>query len=186
MIRLIIDSSLPLGEIIMKEYMSIGQFASEIGVSESTLRNWDRQGKLCPHHLTKGGQRVYSAEQAREFLGQEYARVIADGVTDRTGATPGAIVESLFVEGSDGNDRIVKIQGRKGRDVYYFNYADNSVTDKIGNRVILQENIDGVQDIVLQDYLDDLFHKMYHTANSVSEGFATMRKMRDIQWIRMT
>ncbi|MBQ8945688.1 MAG: MerR family transcriptional regulator [Lachnospiraceae bacterium] len=170
----------------MKEYMSIGQFASEIGVSESTLRNWDRQGKLRPHHLTKGGQRVYSAEQAREFLGQEDVVPEARSDADKTIMEPDSIVESVFVEGSDGNDRIVKIQGRKGRDVYYFNYADNSVTDKIGNRVILQENIDGVQDIVLQDYLDDLFHKMYHTANSVSEGFVTMRKMRDIQWIRMT
>ena len=170
----------------MKEYMSIGQFASEIGVSESTLRNWDRQGKLRPHHLTKGGQRVYSAEQAREFLGQEDVVPEARSDADKTIMEPDSIVESVFVEGSDGNDRIVKIQGRKGRDVYYFNYADNSVTDKIGNRVILQENIDGVQDIVLQDYLDDLFHKMYHTANSVSEGFVAMRKMRDIQWIRMT
>lgn len=170
----------------MKEYMSIGQFASEIGVSESTLRNWDRQGKLRPHHLTKGGQRVYSAEQAREFLGQGDSGTDAKVDTEKIATKSGSIVESVFVEGSDGIDRIVKIQGRKGRDVYYFNYADNSVTDKIGNRVILQENIDGVQDIVLQDYLDDLFHKMYHTANSVSEGFVAMRKMRDIQWIRMT
>lgn len=170
----------------MKEYMSIGQFASEIGVSESTLRNWDRQGKLRPHHLTKGGQRVYSAEQAREFLGQEDARVIADGVTDKTGATPGAIVESVFVEGSDGNDRIVRIQGRKGRDVYYFNYADNSVTDKIGNRVILQENIDGVQDITLVDALDILFHRLYLSSNSASNMFVADRNLPpDVKWVRM-
>lgn len=136
----------------MKEFMSIGEFASEIGVSESTLRNWDKSGKLVPHHRTKGGQRVYKDDQAAEFLKPE---------------------------------RIVKIQGRKGRDVYYFNYADNSVTDKIGNRIVLSDNIDGVQDILVQDYIDDIFHNLYTRANSVSEGFGVMRNMGDVKWVRM-
>ncbi len=136
----------------MKDFMNIGEFAKEIGVSIPTLRNWDNSGKLKPHHRTKGNQRVYTKAQAEEFLGTGHIR---------------------------------KIQGRKGRDVYYFNYDDNSVTDKIGNRIQLRESIDGVHDITLTDALDILFHNLYVNSNSVDNSFIADRKMGDIEWVRM-
>lgn len=136
-----------------KEFYTINEFARAIGVSESTLRNWDRSGKLKPHHRTKGNQRVYVKEQIDEFFG---------------------------------TDRIVKIQGRKGRDVYYFNYADNSVTDKIGNRMYLMEDIDDVQALTLVDELDNLFHQMYEISNEVNGMFRYDKKHKgEVKWVRM-
>ena len=139
----------------IKEYMSISEFAEVVGVSQSTLRNWDRSGKMCPHHRTIGGQRVYAREQADELLGP-------------------------------GDNRVRKIQGRKGRDIYYFHYEDNSVTDKIGNKVFLNQNIDNVQEITLQDALDSLFHNLYLHSNAADTLFLEDKKIgKEITWIRM-
>lgn len=49
-------------------YYSIQDFALRIGVSVSTLRLWDKCGKLSPHHRTAGGHRVYSEEQAVQYI----------------------------------------------------------------------------------------------------------------------
>ena len=48
--------------------MSISEFAEAIGVSITTLRVWDKEGKLKPHHRTKGNHRVYTSSQIREYL----------------------------------------------------------------------------------------------------------------------
>lgn len=50
-------------------YYSIGEFATKIGKTIQTLRNWDRNGTLKPHHVTAGGTRYYSQEQLNHFLG---------------------------------------------------------------------------------------------------------------------
>ena len=50
-------------------YYSISEFAEKIGVSTYTLRLWEKNGKLIPHHRTRGNQRVYSDEQVQEYLG---------------------------------------------------------------------------------------------------------------------
>ena len=136
----------------MKEYMSINEFAKEIGVSASTLRNWDRTGKLTPHHRTPGNQRVYSAEQADEYLG---------------------------------TDKVMTIQGAKGRDVYTFHYKDRSVTDKIGNRIYLQETVEGVHIERLADLFDRLFHITYYYSNLTDASMIADRRMGDITWIKL-
>ena len=46
-----------------KKYYSIRKFAEILGVTSQTLRNWDRTGKLHPHHVTDSGYRYYSEEQ---------------------------------------------------------------------------------------------------------------------------
>ena len=48
-------------------YYSVTEFAEKIGVSASTLRVWDKEGKLSPHHITDGGKRFYSDEQLSYF-----------------------------------------------------------------------------------------------------------------------
>lgn len=50
------------------EFLSVGEFAKAIGVTIKTLRNWDKSGKLKPHHRTVGGQRVYTEEQIEEYF----------------------------------------------------------------------------------------------------------------------
>ena len=51
------------------KYYSIGEFATKIGKTVQTLRNWDKNGTLKPSHVTNGGTRYYSQEQLNHFLG---------------------------------------------------------------------------------------------------------------------
>lgn len=37
------------------KYYSIGEFANKIGKTIQTLRNWDKNDSLKPHHITKAG-----------------------------------------------------------------------------------------------------------------------------------
>jgi predicted site-specific integrase-resolvase len=58
-------------------YYSIGQFSESIGVTQQTLRNWDKTGKLKPHHTGKSGYRYYSQQQLQYYLGlkgEEFAK----------------------------------------------------------------------------------------------------------------
>ncbi len=49
-------------------YYTIGQFARLIGVSASTLREYDKNGTLVPHHRSPHGYRYYSDEQYQSFV----------------------------------------------------------------------------------------------------------------------
>jgi len=51
------------------EYYGIGRFSKLIGVTIQSLRNWDKTGKLKPHHVTEAGYRYYSQEQLYHYLG---------------------------------------------------------------------------------------------------------------------
>lgn len=51
------------------KYYSIGEFATKIGKTIQTLRNWDKNGTLKPSHITNAGTRYYSQEQLNHFLG---------------------------------------------------------------------------------------------------------------------
>ena len=55
----------------MSKYYSIREFSKIIGVSAQTLRNWDNNGKLHPHHTTASGYRYYSDEQLRQITNVE-------------------------------------------------------------------------------------------------------------------
>ena len=48
----------------MSKFISIGQATEILGVSHSTLRRWEAQGKLTPER-TQGGQRRYQLSQIR-------------------------------------------------------------------------------------------------------------------------
>ena len=52
----------------MSKYYSIHEFSKIIGVSAQTLRNWDNNGKLHPHHTTASGYRYYSEEQLNQVM----------------------------------------------------------------------------------------------------------------------
>ncbi|MGL4624964.1 MAG: IS607 family transposase [Culicoidibacterales bacterium] len=51
------------------KYYSIAQTSKLLGVTAQTLRNWDRSGKLKPHHTSESGYRYYSQEQLNRVLG---------------------------------------------------------------------------------------------------------------------
>ena len=52
----------------LSKYYSIHEFSKIIGVSAQTLRNWDANGKLHPHHTTTSGYRYYSDEQLNQVM----------------------------------------------------------------------------------------------------------------------
>ncbi|KRU27844.1 resolvase [Clostridium sporogenes] len=50
------------------KYYSINEFSKILGVSAQTLRNWDKNGKLHPHHTSSNGYRYYSHEQLNQVM----------------------------------------------------------------------------------------------------------------------
>lgn len=52
----------------MTKYYSINKFSKILGVSAQTLRNWDRNGKLHPHHTSISGYRYYSQNQLNQII----------------------------------------------------------------------------------------------------------------------
>lgn len=50
------------------KYYSINEFSKMLGVSAQTLRNWDKNGKLHPHHTSSNGYRYYSHEQLGQVM----------------------------------------------------------------------------------------------------------------------
>lgn len=52
----------------MGKYYSINEFSKILGVSAQTLRNWDANGKLHPHHTSTNGYRYYSHEQLNQVM----------------------------------------------------------------------------------------------------------------------
>jgi len=59
-------------------YFTINKFSKIVGVTPQTLRNWDKDGKLKPHHTTESGYRYYSEEQLNQVLNikQKHKKVI--------------------------------------------------------------------------------------------------------------
>lgn len=51
------------------KYYSIAEVSKMLNVTSQTLRNWDKNGKLKPHHTTDSGYRYYSQEQINRVLG---------------------------------------------------------------------------------------------------------------------
>lgn len=54
------------------KYLSIGKMAESLGVTEQTLRNWDKSGKLKPAYVAESGYRYYSGEQLAKVTGLFY------------------------------------------------------------------------------------------------------------------
>ena len=62
----------------MKLY-KIGDFAEMIGVTQQTLRNWDKRGKLKPHYVSTGRYRYYSQVQLNELMRKKLKERIVVG-----------------------------------------------------------------------------------------------------------
>ncbi len=161
-------------KVAMKKYMSISEFAEEVGVSAATLRNWEKNGRLKPHHRTAGNQRVYSREQIDIVLNMTGVTAEKESLDEK------ALMKRLEeyydrLKAPRDESRVKIIKSYERDDVYVFNYADNSVTDSAGNRIMLDETPDGVQDVLVEDYIDDMFSQIYRSLRSISVGFKDER-----------
>jgi excisionase family DNA binding protein len=54
----------------LTDYLTVGEAAEQLGVSRSTLRNWDKAGKLRPYRHPVNGYRLYLREELERLLGQ--------------------------------------------------------------------------------------------------------------------
>jgi len=52
----------------LKSYMTIGEAARFLGVTEMTLRRWDKAGKLRPYRNPANGYRLYRNSELERFL----------------------------------------------------------------------------------------------------------------------
>lgn len=50
------------------DYMTVAEAAEYLGVSPSTLRNWDRSGKLTARRHPLNGYRLYRREDLAQLL----------------------------------------------------------------------------------------------------------------------
>ena len=62
----------------MKKLLSIGEAAKALGVTTTTMRNWDKNGMLHPDEHTRGGDRRYSIDTLRNF--DKNAAIKIDGL----------------------------------------------------------------------------------------------------------
>ena len=49
-------------------YLTVSEAAEFLGVSSSTLRNWDRHGKLSPRRHPINGYRLYEKSELERLL----------------------------------------------------------------------------------------------------------------------
>ena len=65
----------------MDKLFKIGQAAKALGVSPSTLRRWEREGKITPER-TEGSHRLYRLSQfkiskkLKEFIGKKEGKEV--------------------------------------------------------------------------------------------------------------
>ena len=50
-----------------EKFLTSGQAAKLLDIHQDTLRNWDKLGKLKPHHISSAGYKYYSEEQILQF-----------------------------------------------------------------------------------------------------------------------
>lgn len=61
------------------KYYTIHETKQILGVSAQTLRNWDKSGKLKPHHRSSNGYRYYSESDLNVILGKRSGEGITVG-----------------------------------------------------------------------------------------------------------
>jgi excisionase family DNA binding protein len=54
----------------LADYLTVGQAAERLGVSRSTLRNWDKTGKLKPYRHPVNRYRLYLRADLEKLLEQ--------------------------------------------------------------------------------------------------------------------
>lgn len=121
---------------------SIGKFAKETGVSISTLRRWNKEGKLLPAFVSKGGTRYYSDEQLFDLLGKPrievkekvtigYCRVSSHKQKDDLGRQVDNVRSYMVAKGYQ-----FEILTDIGSGINYSNKSLNKIIDMVTNNQV--------------------------------------------------
>src|ERR671938_438828 len=75
----------------VKQWLRIGEAARLLGVTEATLRNWDRAGHVRARRHPVNGYRLYSVAQIRDLLeaGIEEGARVEDAELEAPDLPPG-------------------------------------------------------------------------------------------------
>ena len=58
------------------KYYTVREMTEILGVTAQTLRNWDRLGKLKPHHTSPSGYRYYAEDDLNQLLNRPIKRKV--------------------------------------------------------------------------------------------------------------
>ena len=61
------------------KYYTIHEMTEILGVTAQTLRNWDKSGKLKPHHTSPNGYRYYSEDDLNQLLNKACKKTRENG-----------------------------------------------------------------------------------------------------------
>lgn len=64
----------------MEKFLRIGVFSKMVGISSSSLRDYEKEGIIIPHHKSPKGQRVYTQEQADAVLAGDFNNPVLKGI----------------------------------------------------------------------------------------------------------
>ncbi len=68
----------------IRDYLTIREAASFLGVSPNTLRNWERSGKITTHRHPLNGYRLYKQTDLEALLvAIELSSQLRDGVVNK-------------------------------------------------------------------------------------------------------
>lgn len=146
-----------------KDALTIKQAASILGVSDETLRNWEKKGKITPFHTT-GKHRRYHREKIEELAG------ISQPQSASTGKRAAIYCRVSSHEQKTKGD-LERQVGRVTKEALLRNYTIVTVLDEVGSgmndsRKRLQKLFELVQkkeiDVVLIEHKDRLSRFCFH------------------------
>lgn len=141
-----------------KKILSISDAASILGVSDETLRNWEREGKLTPFHTEGGHRRYYRADI------EKLAGIYIEPVKESDGKRVGIYCRVSSHEQKTKGD-LERQVGRMTTEALKRGYSIVAVFDEVGsgmndNRKKLQKLFELVEkkeiDVVLIEHKDRL------------------------------
>lgn len=57
-----------------ERFLTVGEAAAYLGVTATTLRNWDKTGKLTPHRHPMNGYRLYAETDIKALKNVIYSK----------------------------------------------------------------------------------------------------------------
>ena len=63
----------------MTQYLKIREFSDLVGLSPTTVRKYEEEGILLPHHKSIKGQRLYTMEQVNAYIIGDFENPVLTG-----------------------------------------------------------------------------------------------------------
>ena len=166
-----------------EKFLTNGEAAKLLGIHRNTLMNWEKSGKLSPHHISAAGYKYYSWKQLQIFLPEDRKKELVDVL--KTNASK-KVNESqplfrLYVDSSTGESSASYYAMRSGK-TNSLAFVNNS---KLFER--MSETIDG-QEILSDDDKYKFLEQMHNVTVTVEGRYldginATIAKC--VFWIQL-